>query len=116
VLSRIADNKFSNSFTPDDIMIFSSSVIPTEQNQKSFAALEKKLKHYKLNIIKDIHASGHAGLKDHEKMLKMLNPEFLIPAHAGIDKTQHLKNLSERLNIGKAILVSNGDRINLEDE
>ena len=48
-------------------------------------------------------------------MLKMLNPEFLIPAH-GIDKTQHLKNLSERLNIGKAILVSNGDRINLKDE
>ena len=116
VLSRIADNKFSSSFMPDDIMIFSSSVIPTEQNQKSFAALEKKLKHYKLNIIKDIHASGHAGLKDHEKMLKMLNPEFLIPAHAGIDKTQHLKNLSERLNIGKAILVSNGDRINLKDE
>ena len=116
VLSRIADNKFSKSFLPQDVMIFSSSVIPTEQNQKSFDELEQKLKNYSLNIIKDIHASGHAGLKDHERMLRMINPEFLIPAHAGLEKTQHVKLLSEQLGIGKAILVSNGDRINLSDE
>ena len=116
VLSRIANNKFSKSFLPEDVMIFSSSVIPTEQNEKSFNELEKKLIHYKLNIVKDIHASGHAGLKDHKKMLRMINPEFLIPAHAGLEKTQHIKLLSEQLGIGKAILVSNGDRINLGDE
>ena len=47
-------------------------------------------------------------------MLKLVNPEYVIPAHAGIEKTKYLKELCERLKIGKAILVSNGDRIHLE--
>ena len=70
VLSKIADGFYG--FTPQekDIIIFSSSVIPTETNQKSFKILEDKLIDLNLNIIKDIHTSGHAGLRDHEKMLK----------------------------------------------
>jgi ribonuclease J len=64
-----------------------------------------------LNIIKDIHASGHAGLKDHKKMLNMVNPEIIIPAHAGHDKAIHIKNLSESISVGETILTQNGDHI-----
>ena len=114
VLSRIADRVFSKTFNNKDIVLFSSSVIPTKTNEESFKILENKLTELKVEIIKNIHASGHAGLKDHEKMLKLVNPEYVIPAHAGIEKTKYLKELCERLKIGKAILVSNGDRIHLE--
>jgi ribonuclease J len=111
VLSRIIDNWFDYSFSRDDIMLFSSSVIPTELNQASFSELEAKMRNKGLNIIKDVHASGHAGLKDHKKMLEMVNPETIIPAHAGHDKAIHIKNLSDNINIGKTILTQNGDHI-----
>jgi len=114
VLSRILDNWFDFSFSKEDIMLFSSSVIPTELNQASFSALEGKMKNKGLNIIKDVHASGHAGLKDHKKMLEMVNPEFIVPAHAGHDKATYLQKLSEDTGIGKTILTKNGDRITLK--
>ena len=113
VLSKIANGNFGYKPQIEDIVIFSSSVIPTETNQKSFKLLEDKLKKLKLNIIKDVHVSGHAGLKDHEKLIKMINPEIIIPAHAGHDKAKYIKQLSERTKIGKTILVSNNQKIKL---
>ena len=114
VLSKIADGFYG--FTPEeqDIIIFSSSVIPTETNQKSFKILEDKLIDLNLNIIKDIHASGHAGLRDHEKMLNMIKPEIIIPAHAGHDKANYIKELSDKTRIGKTILVSNYQKVSLK--
>ena len=114
VLSKIADGIFGFYPNPNDVVIFSSSVIPTKTNQKSFAALEKKLIGLNLHILKDIHASGHAGLKDHKKMLNILNPEYIIPAHAGHEKAKFIKNLSDEINIGKTILVTNHERIDLK--
>lgn len=113
VLSRILDNWFDYSFSKEDIMLFSSSVIPTELNQLSFSILEKKMKKLGLKIIKDVHASGHASLKDHEKILKILNPEYIIPAHAGHDKAKYLELLSKDIKIGKTILTKNGEVIEL---
>lgn len=114
VLSRILDNRFDFSISKDDIMLFSSSVIPTELNQASFSKLENKMKNKGLNLIKDVHASGHAGLKDHKKMLNLVNPETIIPAHAGHDKAVYIQKLSETTGIGKALLTQNGDRITLK--
>ena len=67
----------------------------------------------KLQIIKDIHASGHAGLKDHKKMLQLVNPEYVIPAHAGFDKAKHIKMLCDDIKIGKTILTKNGEKIDI---
>jgi len=75
--------------------------------------LEDKLIDLNLNIIKDIHTSGHAGLRDHEKMLKMIMPETIIPAHAGHDKAKYIKQLSEKIGIGNTILVSNYQKVSL---
>ena len=113
VMSKIADGFYGFSPQEKDIVIFSSSVIPTETNQKSFETLESKLTDLDLNIIKDIHASGHAGLKDHRKMLKLIMPEIIIPAHAGHDKAKYIKELSHETGIGNTILVSNYQKINL---
>jgi len=113
VLSRILDGWFDFKFSPEDIMIFSSSVIPTKMNQDSFQELENKLNQNKLQIIKDIHASGHAGLKDHKKMLKLVQPEYVIPAHAGHEKARSIASLCKDIGIGNPILANNGDKIKL---
>ena len=112
-LSKIADGYYGFLPEEEDVVIFSSSVIPTETNQRSFKILENKLKDLNVNIIRDIHASGHAGLKDHKKMLNMIKPEIIIPAHAGHDKANYIKELSDKTGIGKTILVSNYQKVGL---
>ena len=112
-LSKIADGYYGFLPEEEDVVIFSSSVIPTETNQRSFKILENKLKDLNVNIIRDIHASGHAGLKDHKKMLNMIKPEIIIPAHAGHDKANYIKELSDKTRIGKTILVSNYQKVSL---
>ena len=49
-------------------------------------------------------------------MLEMVNPETIIPAHAGHDKAIHIKNLSDNINIGKTILTQNGNHIKSFDD
>jgi len=112
-LSKIADGYYGFLPEEEDVVIFSSSVIPTETNQRSFKILENKLKDLNVNIIRDIHASGHAGLKDHKKMLNMIKPEIIIPAHAGHDKAKYIKELSEKTGIGNAVLVSNYQKVSI---
>ena len=46
-------------------------------------------------------------------MLNMVNPEIIIPAHAGHDKAIYIQKLSENIGIGKTLLTKNGDRIKL---
>jgi len=46
-------------------------------------------------------------------MLEMVNPETIIPAHAGHDKAIYIKNLSDSMSIGKTILTQNGDHIKI---
>ena len=53
-------------------------------------------------------------MKDHKKMLNLLNPEYIIPAHAGYEKAKFIKQLSEDTNIGKTILVNNHERVKLD--
>ncbi len=66
-----------------DTVIFSSSVIPG--NERSVQSLRDNLARqgaivYHSNII-DIHSSGHAPKEDLQKVIKTLNPKFLMPVH-----------------------------------
>jgi len=47
-------------------------------------------------------------------MLKLLNPEYIIPAHAGHEKAKFIKQLSEDIKIGKTIMVNNHERVKLD--
>ena len=102
---KIADGIFGFA-NPNDV-IFSSSVIPTKTNQKSFAALEKLIG-LNLHILK-IFMPLVMQVKRY-KMLNMLNPEYIIPAH-GHEKAKFIKNLSDEVNIGKTILVTNHEEL-----
>jgi ribonuclease J len=68
---------------PDDVIIFSSSVIPGNERavQGLFDLITQqgpKIHHYKES---EIHAGGHAKEEDTKKMIGLLRPEFYIPIY-----------------------------------
>lgn len=82
VLMRIA-NKEHRFIKPqkDDIVIFSSSVVPG--NERTVQGLKDilyrqgaKVIHYKMM---DVHAGGHAHKEDLKKMIELTRPQYLIP-------------------------------------
>ena len=60
-------------------MILPSSKINTQYVRNLFKDQQNKLQ-----IIKDIHASGHAGLKDHKKMVESLRRGDMIVTQGGL--------------------------------
>lgn len=79
VLNRMADGMFE--FSNQDKVIFSCTVIPTPINKKNRQELESKLKTKDVDMIFNVHVSGHAFAKDHKALLDWLKPDFLLPLH-----------------------------------
>ncbi len=116
VLSRIARGVFDFHFLPDDQVIFSAKVIPTEIIMANRALLEATLKSKRVRIFKDVHVSGHAAREDHRDLLKMLNPTYYIPTHGGIKKIASAVDLARELGyfLGKdTFILQNGQRVEL---
>lgn len=104
ILDRLTKNKLPFQFQDQDHVIFSSSVIPTKTNIDNREKLDSKLKKRKVRIFNNIHVSGHAGREDLRDFVNMINPEHVIPAHGGPDKTQPMINLAEELGYKKKFL------------
>ncbi len=94
VLSRITNGELHFKFDPDDVVIFSSRVIPTETNIENRRRLEDKLHAQKVRIFTDVHVSGHAAREDLREFIKTLKPEHVIPAHGN---KEMFKNMHELL-------------------
>ncbi len=101
ILERISKNQLPFHFNPDDNLIFSSSVIPTEINKKNFTNMEERFKKRKVRIFRDVHVSGHAGREDLRDLIKLLHPENIIPSHGDFSKTSPMVELSEELGYKK---------------
>jgi len=101
VLERISKNQLPLKVEKDDNIIFSSSVIPTKVTQENFAKMEARLKKKKARIFRDVHVSGHAGREDLRDIINLLNPQHIIPAHGGFDKTKAMAELCRELGYGK---------------
>jgi ribonuclease J len=97
ILERLSRNQLPFRFDRDDSLIFSSSVIPTEVNQENFRKMEDKLKKRQLRIFKDVHVSGHGGREDLREVIKILNPEHIIPSHGDLVKTKPMVDLANEM-------------------
>lgn len=84
VLERISMDNTSYRIESGDKVIFSANVIPTPSTRANRHALETKLKMRGARIYDGIHVSGHACKEDHWELLRMINPEHVIPAHGNI--------------------------------
>ena len=116
MLDRISRSETPLQLSANDHVIFSSSTIPTEINIANKGQVEKRLKQKGVRIFNDVHISGHAGREDLRDFINLLNPEHIIPAHAGLAKQTALAELASELGykIGKTCHISqNLNRIDL---
>jgi ribonuclease J len=113
ILDRLSRNKLPFQFNNSDHVIFSSSIIPAETNIENRARMDAKLKKRGVRIFNNVHASGHGGREDIRDLINLVQPEHIIPGHAGHDKTSHAIELAEELGYkGKYLhMTSNGKRL-----
>ena len=84
VLERISMDNTPYRIESGDKVIFSANVIPTPSTRANRHALETKLKMRGARIYDGVHVSGHASKEDHWELLRMVNPEHVIPAHGNL--------------------------------
>ena len=85
VLSRITNGKTPYKFSKRDCIIFSASTIPNPVNEANRYKLETKLMMQNVRMVKDMHVSGHASKEDHRELLRIVNPEYIVPSHGEFD-------------------------------
>jgi ribonuclease J len=110
VLSRLAiDSPLP--LTNNTKVIFASETIPSPINVAHREILERRLRTHGVRIYKDAHVSGHARSEDHRDLIRMLQPENIVPSHGEIEKLAAYAELAseEGYDIGKNLhLMHNG--------
>ena len=111
ILDRISRNQLPLTISPDDHVIFSSKTIPSPINEVNREQLGKRLVKHKARIFDNVHVSGHGGREDLRDLIKILQPEHIIPSHGDISKLTAGAELAEEMgyNLNKTVhLMSNG--------
>ena len=113
VLQRMATNQMPFEFQQEDHIIFSNKIIPAEINRANRAALEENLKKKRTRIFSNIHVSGHAGREDLRDLIKITNPEHIIPAHGELQMLESFGELATEMGYerGKNLHITNDGRI-----
>jgi ribonuclease J len=93
VLSRIIEEGLLR-LRPNDIVVFSTKVIPAGDNEKNMERLVGILKEKKIRVFSDIHVSGHGAREDHRDLLRLLKPKHIIPTHGGIKQLHALREMA----------------------
>ncbi|MDD2665663.1 MAG: RNase J family beta-CASP ribonuclease [Methanocellales archaeon] len=95
VLSRIANDSTPYEIERGDKVIFSANVIPNPLSAANRYIIETKLQMKGVRIYDDVHVSGHASREDHWELLRMVNPEQVIPSHGELSMTSAYAELAE---------------------
>ncbi|HDM23228.1 MAG TPA: RNase J family beta-CASP ribonuclease [Methanomicrobia archaeon] len=117
VLSRIANKETPLLLDKGDTVLFSTSTIPHPINIANRYKLESKLKMREVRIIKDVHVSGHASKEDLRELLRIVNPENIIPTHGEYTMLASWAELGEEegYRIEKDIFIRrNGQKVVIE--
>lgn len=118
VLDRMSKGVFSWNWEKEDTVIFSSNIIPYPTNIANSQMLDQRLRRYNVRIIRDIHVSGHARKEDHRELIRMLNPEYILPMHGDFKKRSMYIELAieEGYRFGESIfLLQNGQKMDIKN-
>jgi ribonuclease J len=118
ILVRVANGDTPYTIDPGDRVIFSANIIPSPMTQANRYALETKLKMKGARIYDDVHVAGHAYKEDHWELLRMVNPEHVIPAHGNMDMHGHYIEMAEDAGyvLGDTVhLLRNGEVLYIEE-
>lgn len=117
-LCATTPNKNSVYFGADDVVIFSSRVIPG--NEKAIALLQKRLASKGIKIITDrealVHVSGHYAGDDLEKMYAMLKPKISLPVHGETLELVYHSNVAKKCGVPYVYCLEDGEAIVLSGE
>lgn len=105
ILDRISRGQLKYNLSSEDHIIFSSKTIPTPINEENRAALERRLKKHQVRIFDNVHVSGHGGREDLRDLIKLTNPEHVIPSHGDFSKTKAGQDLAIELGYKKGKTV-----------
>ncbi len=112
ILAKIVFKDLYN-FKSNDIVIFSSNVIPQEPNISNRKKIELELENKNVRVFRDVHVSGHASREDHRDLIRLLNPRYIIPAHCEIEKSYIMKDFVEKNFDSRVIIAKEGDAITI---
>ncbi len=118
ILVRIANGDTAYEIESGDRVIFSANVIPTPMTQANRYAVETKLRMRGARIYDNVHVSGHAYREDHWELLRMINPEHVIPAHGDIGMHSSYIEMAEDAGyvLGDTLhLLRNGEELYIEE-
>ena len=107
ILDRLSRKKLPFEFGKNDNLIFSSKTIPVKENIENKGEMDKRFKKAGVRIFDEVHVSGHGGREDIRDLIKLLNPEHVIPSHGSY---QHLLPMRE---LGKEMGYKDGKTIHL---
>lgn len=117
VLDRISRDQLPIRLSANDQVIFSSKTIPTPINEANRFDLERKLKKHNVRIFDNVHVSGHGGREDIRDLIRMLNPQHIIPSHGELKKQTAAAELAQEMGykLQKTVhLMQNGQAITLK--
>ena len=111
-------NKNCVYFGKDDVVIFSSRVIPG--NEKAIALLQKRLASKGIKIITDkdalVHVSGHYAGDDLEKMYALLKPKISLPVHGETLELVYHSNVAKKCGVPYVYCLEDGEAIVLSGD
>jgi ribonuclease J len=116
VLARMIFHDYFK-FKREDIVIFSCTIIPGEENIRNREAMEAELRHKKVRIFRDIHVSGHGAREDQRDLINMIRPQVLLPSHSETAVAEKFLELAEEMGYKEdknVFLLKNGHRIELK--
>ncbi len=114
MLPRIASGDYPYHLSEEDLVIFSSVTIPTPINELNREYLKKNLRKKGADLKLNVHSHGHAKKEGHRKMMRMLNPDVVVPAHGGTEKLSACASLAREEGVDTVRVSQNGGTINLD--
>ena len=116
ILDRMSRNQLPLDLSSDDHIIFSSKTIPTPINELNRDQLEKRLRKHQVRIFDNVHVSGHGGREDLRDLIRLTNPENVIPSHGELKKLTAGADLAQEMGykLNKTVhLMQNGQELKL---
>jgi len=114
ILDRMSRKQLPFRIQPKDNIVFCSKTIPAPETIASRAELMRRLDEYNPKIYDNIHVSGHGAREDLMELIKLTNPETVIPSHGDHSKTIPGMHVAEEMGYKKGYnvhLLSNGESI-----
>ncbi|MFP6708887.1 MAG: ribonuclease J [Alphaproteobacteria bacterium] len=116
-LARIASGNHRHLvFEKDDLVIFSSRVIPG--NEMSISRVQNRLLWNGVEVIgekeRGVHVSGHPCRDELAEMYRLVRPKIAVPVHGEYKHMLAHAELARSLQVPEAVVIENGQALRLQ--